>query len=438
MTMTRHVHPTVRLDYLVRLIAIPLGSTAALFALQDQGRITPTVLVAAALWAFVWPHAAFFMARSAADTKSAELRNLLFDSLFVGLWTAVFHFTLFPAVAVIGGSAAGNLSVGGPRFTVYGLLVTAAGMLIMAGVIGAVPEFTASFPVSVVSGVDIILYMLVFAYHARIRTQKSIVARRQLEENSALLAVAKKEADSANEAKSAFLANVSHELRTPLNAIIGYSEMLMEEAEDDGDQGRLQDLRKINVSGKHLLELINEVLDLSKIEAGKMEVHVEAVEIGQLINDVAASAQPLAARNDNQFRVIMPGGPEIVRTDPMRLRQVLLNLLSNACKFTKEGTITLTVTHGEKNGEPAILFGVSDTGIGLTPEQQARLFQPFVQAETTTSVKYGGTGLGLALSRRFCQMLGGDIEIDSTPGEGSTFTAWLPLAAEREYQSAGV
>jgi PAS domain S-box-containing protein len=230
-------------------------------------------------------------------------------------------------------------------------------------------------------------------------------------------------AEAANETKSRFLASTSHELRTPLNAIIGYSEMLQEQAEEEGHPGYVPDLAKIHSAGKHLLAVINDILDLSKIEAGKMELYLESFELRPVLDDVATTVRPLVEQHGNRFELHAPADLGAMRADATRVRQVLLNLLSNASKFTDHGLIHLAV---ERDGTE-VLFRVRDTGIGMTPEQLEKLFQAFTQAEASTASKYGGTGLGLAISRRFCQMMGGDVTVESTPGAGSTFTVRLPI-----------
>jgi GAF domain-containing protein/CheY-like chemotaxis protein len=230
----------------------------------------------------------------------------------------------------------------------------------------------------------------------------------------------------ADRHKSEFLANMSHELRTPLNAIIGYSEMLQEDAADLGAGELTDDLKRINAAGKHLLELINAVLDLSKIEAGKMELYLESFEIGGLVRDIAAVIQPLAAKNANRLDLRCPEEIGTMRADLTKVRQALFNLLSNACKFTDRGTIALAVARELREDQDWVVFSVSDTGIGMTPEQLARLFEVFSQADAATTRKYGGTGLGLALSRRLCRMMGGDVTVESEAGRGSTFTIRLP------------
>jgi len=246
------------------------------------------------------------------------------------------------------------------------------------------------------------------------------------------LKVAKEAAEEANRTKSMFLANMSHELRTPLNAILGYSEMLSEEAADVGQDSFVPDLKKIHGAGKHLLSLINDVLDISKIEAGKMDLFLEDFEIRPLIDDVTSTIQPLVDKNQNALIVSCHDDVGTMRADVTKVRQGLFNLLSNACKFTTEGRITLKVSRLDKDGAEWLHFTVSDTGIGMTPEQLSKLFQAFSQADASTTRKYGGTGLGLAISRKFCQMMGGDITVASEPGKGTSFTLQLPALVEEK------
>jgi signal transduction histidine kinase len=232
----------------------------------------------------------------------------------------------------------------------------------------------------------------------------------------------------ASQHKSQFLANMSHELRTPLNAIIGVSEMLREDAE--ALKQDTEPLDRVLGAARHLLALINDILDLSKIEAGRMELQLEDFALGPLIDSVVKTVEPLAAKNSNQLVVRCDGAIGSLHADAMRLRQALLNLMSNANKFTERGTITVDAQDGHENGRDWITIAVADTGIGMTPEQMGKLFQEFSQADASTTRKYGGTGLGLAISKRFCQMMGGDITVDSAPGRGSTFTIRLPRIVE--------
>jgi signal transduction histidine kinase/HAMP domain-containing protein len=248
---------------------------------------------------------------------------------------------------------------------------------------------------------------------------------------------AKEAAEEANRTKSQFLANMSHELRTPLNAIIGYSEMLQEEAEDLGQDEFTPDLQKINAAGKHLLVLINDILDLSKIEAGKMDLYLETFDLASMLDDVATTVQPLVEKNANTLVVQRPDALCSMRADLTKVRQSLFNLLSNASKFTKQGTIALTVARGQVDGVNWITFSVRDTGIGMTPTQMAKLFQAFSQAEASTARQFGGTGLGLAITKKFCQLMGGDVTVESELGNGSTFAIRLPAEVVDPKATAG-
>ena len=263
----------------------------------------------------------------------------------------------------------------------------------------------------------------------RVRYYEGTITDITTEKNRlAAMDAAREAAEAANRAKSDFLAKMSHELRTPLNAIIGYSEILQEEAEDVGHDDFVPDLKKINAAGKHLLGLINDILDLSKIEAGKMELYLEQFAIADMVRDVSHTVKPLIDKNENTLTVTVAPEVKTIRADLTKVRQNLFNLLSNASKFTNKGEITLEVTSClDEKGKECVDFAVRDTGIGMTPEQLGRLFQEFVQADNSTTRKYGGTGLGLVIVKRFAQMMGGDVFVTTEYGHGSTFTFRVPV-----------
>jgi signal transduction histidine kinase len=301
--------------------------------------------------------------------------------------------------------------------------------------------FACALPIALASfwqgtATSILFGCITFAYIALIlraaRTFHASIAgaiRLQLE-NTALvggLKAAKEGAEQANRSKSQFLANMSHELRTPLNAVIGYSEMLVEDAmAEGGGEARVADLKRIHAAGRHLLSLVNDVLDLSKIEAGRMEMVAEPIELRAFLDDVAATALTLIESNENELVLRCAEDLGTVVSDATKLRQVMLNLLSNAAKFTHRGRITVTATREQRATGDWIGIAVTDTGIGIERQTLGRLFTAFTQAEPATQSKYGGTGLGLALSRRLAQLLGGDIAVESEPGRGSCFTVHVP------------
>ena len=234
-------------------------------------------------------------------------------------------------------------------------------------------------------------------------------------------------AKDANQAKSSFLAKMSHELRTPMNAIIGYSEILLEDATDNANQSAIDDLGKILSAARHLLGLINDVLDLSKIEAGRMDLFLETFDVGTLVREATTTVAPLIEKKQNRLVIDCPEQVGVMHADTTKLRQILLNLLSNASKFTTNGKVSLAVSRGVIGPGECIVIKVSDNGIGMTPEQMGRLFQTFSQADASTTAKFGGTGLGLAISRQFARLMGGDVTAASEPGKGSTFTVWIPV-----------
>ena len=459
-------HPIVVLDYGVRMAAGLLVGATAISAFWGA-QTNPVAWAMVILYATAWPHLAFFAASNASNSKSAELWNLIGDSFIQGCFVAFMGFSLWPSAISITSINAGNLAVGGLRFALKGLVALLVGILVGGLIVGFYFEEEANPITIALSILAIISYTTIFGLHSHFQTKRALHARRELlaqkqeleiqkhqvevqnlviEEERRAAEQARDEAETAREAaelakthaisasmaKSTFLANMSHELRTPLNAIIGYSEMLQEEAEEHGHDDMVPDLQKIRTAGKHLLGLINSVLDLSKIEAGKMQLFLEMLDISKTVEEVASTASQLVKRNGNQFIVEMQDDLGSMRGDVTKIRQVLLNLLSNAAKFTENGSVRLTAHRENRLDGSWLAFTVSDTGIGMTPDQLAKVFDPFVQADGATNRKYGGTGLGLAICRRFCQLMGGDILAHSAPGEGSLFVMRIPIEVANE------
>jgi signal transduction histidine kinase len=433
-------HPILRIDFVTRVVTFP-GFLLVMMLHLYPAWPGPAVAIPLLLYTLVWPHVAYFIARRSQAQKSTELRNLMIDALMMGAWLPVLHFSIWPCTAVIVGLVGGLLSVGGPSHAVRGVVVMLVGVLLSGSVFGFHLQPDASLSVALVTSVMLFGYMLTFAYLSyaqakrvvhgmqQIRQQNAEIVEKSLllEQRGMELNEAKEAAEAANHTKSQFLANMSHELRTPLNAIIGYSEMLAEEATDIGRDDFIQDLERIRGSGKHLLSLINEILDLSKIEAGKMDLFLENFELKAMLKGVVDSLAPVVAANGNRVELQVPRDAVKLHTDQTKLRQILFNLLSNACKFTENGVITVRVEVDAAGDE--VVLSVHDSGIGMTPEQLARLFQPFTQADASTTRKYGGTGLGLTISKHFARMMGGDIAVTSRLEEGSIFTVRLPVDA---------
>jgi signal transduction histidine kinase/CheY-like chemotaxis protein len=433
------VHPLVSLDYRVRVPALLI--VGALTLSHFMGKPHSAWLWAAIFFTGVlWPQIAYIHARYSRDGKRAEHGNLLVDSLLVGFWTAAMSFSVLPSLTMVSAILTGCLSVAGVRFTLRAAGAIVIGVLLVGAFTGFRVDNDVSLLTTTLSVVGTLAFTSIFGFHSHIQTRRVVQAKKeladqhhQIQDQYTIIEKALQSALDANDAarkatqaKSAFLANMSHELRTPLNAIIGYSEMLAEDAEAAGQAEQIADLRRIQDAGKHLLGLINGVLDLSKVEAGKMKLYLETFDVAKVIDDVAGTARPLVETNGNRFEVVCPPDIGSLREDVTKVRQVLLNLLSNAGKFTENGTVSLDVWREARLDGSWIFFRVRDDGIGMTSEQRARLFQPFTQADGATSRKYGGTGLGLALSQNFCAMMGGEVTVESDAGRGSSFTVRLP------------
>jgi signal transduction histidine kinase len=335
----------------------------------------------------------------------------------VGGFTAplLIWYSVIPALAAVVTESRWSL--------VWGLVVVAhlLGLYTME-LLGLSPTRLDSSDLDILSCVSIIGFMAVLYTLTQLYENFEYQALRRLRRTNRELARARDRALEASKAKTSFLANMSHELRTPLNAIIGYSELLLEELRPE-DQHLERDLKRILMSGSHLAELVNGLLDLSKAESGKIEPELIQFQLTALLDEIEGTIGAQMQRNKNTFSLQIETSLQLLHTDALKLKQCLLNLLSNASKFTQEGTITLKVTSPQSGW---IRFDVTDTGIGMTKDQQSRVFQPFVQADPTTARKYGGTGLGLTISEKFCQILGGELSVVSQPNKGSTFTIEIP------------
>jgi len=437
------LHPIVALDFRVRVPSTLLAT--AVFASALASRAGAVTWLALLVYGAAWAHVARLVASRSRDSKAAELRNLLVDAFVLALFVALSGFSpaVFITVPMILGSA---LAVGGGRFGLVALAATLVGALSGGLLNGFHVVREASDLTLGLAGLALVGHVTVFSWFANQQTRRLLDARDEIEErNRELMALraraeraqadaekaraeaekAREAAIAASEAKSSFLSNMSHELRTPLNAIMGYTDILAAEAKDEKNQPLVEDLGKIRTASEHLRGLIDTVLDLAKIEAGKMTIRLEHVDVPSVIEEAILTVRPLSEKKGLTLSSRI-GTRGFVRADSTRIRQVLINLLSNAIKFTESGSITLEATEERALGNLAVVFRIRDTGIGMTKDQMARLFQPFMQADDSTNRKYGGTGLGLALSRQICRYFGGDVTMESEPGKGSVFIVVIP------------
>ena len=428
------VHPTVRLYFLVRVISYPLF--AVLYGVHMWGRVIPALALIVFLFhTLVFPHVAQRVALRSKDCKRAEQRNLLVDSFLMGCYVPVTGFSLWPNAASLLGVNAGTINLGGPRLARRGLLLWVAGVVIAGIFTGFHSDvFSASRLTQVLSIAFIGAYTSLFGFQSFVQLRRVKLANAQIreqnaqiEEHTALLQersheleLALAKARESDDAKSNFLANMSHELRTPLNSIIGFTNIVLR---NKGGNIASQDvvyLTRVSSSGAHLLELINGVLDLAKIEAHEVDLERVPVDLLLLVRDTVSQFEPQAEGQAVQFVTELPRRAVLV-ADRARLKQILINLVGNAVKFTQHGTVTLRVVLDPLTGAPARL-DVSDTGIGISDDRLHAIFEAFQQADTTTSRQYGGTGLGLSITRSLAILMGWEVAVTSTVGVGSTFS----------------
>jgi len=408
----RQIPWIVRMIYPLRILGCALTLAISVAVLRE--RTVPLLGWALILThTLTWPHVAYLWALRSRDPKAQELRNLHIDALIVGGEAAVLSFSLLPSLFILGGVLADSLAIGGIPLALRGIVANTIGALLF----GSLMHFSFIPETNLVASFLSIAGIVVFI---------GVVGRATFQVNTRARA-ARREAEAASRAKSQFLAAMSHELRTPMNAIIGFTDLLLRGNHDPRQQ---EQLRHIDAASRSLLALINQVLDLSKIEAGKLELESRAFAPAVMLDKLEALFQSQAAARNLRLHVSRSADlPAAVTGDAMRLEQVVTNLLGNALKFTQAGGIELTVERrGERGGRIVLEFGVRDTGIGISAEQLERLFTPFTQADQSTTRRYGGTGLGLAISKQLIELMGGELSVESRPGEGSTFRFSVPLA----------
>jgi signal transduction histidine kinase len=434
----RSVHPVVRLNRIVRIVGCPMAAVVVATVRLDEPT-SPWIWGALFAYAFVWPHAAYWIARLSRDQKRAAHLCLMFDCACFGASGALVSYRLVPMVVMMTGILTAVMGVGGVPLFAAGLAVLAA--VFVAGSLALDWRTATSTPlVSIVLSLAVaFLFQLLLAFQSFRQARELILKRRQLEEQSAQIVQqnaaleqamlraeeARRAVEAANLAKSRFLANMSHELRTPLNAIIGYTELMLDSTYGELPERARATLTRVERSGRHLLALINEVLDLSKIEAGQYKLEVAPFAIGDTIGAALSSLESLAREKGLKVGAQPMGQLPNVLGDERRILQVLMNLVGNAIKFTASGEVEVGAT---VDGDH-VLVTVRDTGPGIAPEFRTRIFHEFQQGDTSTTRPHGGTGLGLAISRRIVELHGGTLSLIHTElGAGSTFGFTLPRA----------
>jgi signal transduction histidine kinase len=422
------------MNFLVRAATYPLFGI--LYGVHMWHRAFPAwALVLFATHIFVYPHVARYVAKRSANSKVAERRNMLLDSFLIGCYVPLTAFSLWPNFAALLSANAGYVSFGGVRFAFRALLMSAAGMIVVGLFTGFhVALFSATRFTEVLSIAVVGAFTTVFSFHAFLQGQRVTVRNAQIrkqnariDENTRLLEERGKqlesaliEAQAANAAKSDFLATMSHELRTPLNSIIGFTNIVLRNKGGSMAPPDVIYLTRVSTSGAHLLKLINGVLDLAKVEAREMELERVPVDLTHLVRETLSQFEPQAEARDVELIAELPGRAVIV-TDRERLRQIMVNLVGNAVKFTEHGKVTVRLIADKDTGAP-LRIDVSDSGIGIREDRLHAIFEAFHQADTTTSRQYGGTGLGLSITRSLAELMGWTIAVSSTIGVGSTFS----------------
>ena len=439
MAATRHrlpkpppapVHPIVEIDYRVRTWAnlLVLAVIGSVF-LERESPAWYWLLLA--FQGVGWAPLARVRAQRATDSKRAEHQNLLADAVIYGVLSGLVSFSLWPTTLMLASILLSVLSLGGPQLAVRAAIVFVPGALLGSALNGFSLQFESSLRTSLLSVVCFVPYLLMFGMNSFVQNQRAQRARHELAQRNEQvtrqnreLELARMLAESANRTKSAFLANMSHELRTPLNAIIGYSEMLEADALDEGQHAKAQDLGKIRSAGASLLTMVEDVLNLSRLEAGQTYLASNPIRPGEMVRAVANTVREQIENNGNAFRIDCDMGTPCVMGDEGKLRQILSHLLSNAGKFTRAGEVLLRAWH--EGDTQTLVLQVSDTGVGIAPALRERLFRPFSQADDSSTRRFGGSGMGLAIAQHYCDLMGGSIDVQSEPGAGACFTARIP------------